>query len=779
MPAENFNNSPFDLILLKERLEDYLINNNLLTAFELCKELPLVTEKRKEVIILLSRFKQLEKDRHIGIRKIDDYDQTLAMIRNSFVDFYTDLIQDDFKPPPSKPLKKGIVLYRIPRQIPLLQPVICTISIAADEQDVALKTLNNSNTRLKKDISISNRMSAELIDINGEVFKIKLINNEEQWVDNEGYTKWIFQVTPLKEGTYQLLIKVSTLEFDFNTKDYLPRDITVFETVDVITFNQNDDLDYTETASKEAGVDLVFNVVQPRNFSTTVMTLWENKYVRTIAYSLVFLLMTTGLYALYKGLSNSWRWTKSKNTPSAYQNYIDKRREKLQDIYDDYRIQEAFFRKGDISNDLKDLRKYLNLYPEGKYRSTVLRKLRYLEKTVVNSIQKTPDAAKIMQYFQDFPYTTHLQQITKVIKTMPDSQQTRLVQSLKKAYIQTIELDPTLLKLDQYAQDFPNLSGFDKIKELLEGEKLPPEIRSKIDQLSKQYSRKTTNETANSLPENPQAYEKKPLTIDLASRAREHATSIIENAKKDSTLIIKRAKGDSLKIINDAKKRDSTSNYDDPFQQQMIPIKGGTYTMGSKNTSLTNDEAPHEVTVNNFLLSKYEVTQRQWRQIMGKDPDLLSFKSCDECPVETVSWNEIQSFIKKLNALTGKLYRLPTEEEWEYAAKGGEKKDTLLYSGSSIIDSVAWYAFNAQGKTHNVGGKGKNRLGLYDMTGNVREWCDNWYNINPLIQISQANRVTRGGSWYDSADFCRVSFRSYGEPANSNNYVGFRLARSR
>ncbi|MBK9337056.1 MAG: formylglycine-generating enzyme family protein [Lewinellaceae bacterium] len=196
------------------------------------------------------------------------------------------------------------------------------------------------------------------------------------------------------------------------------------------------------------------------------------------------------------------------------------------------------------------------------------------------------------------------------------------------------------------------------------------------------------------------------------------------------------------------------------------------------------DEKPaHQVTVPDFYIGKYEVTQKQWREVMGKAPSY--FKNCDDCPVEQVSWSDIQEFLQKLNAANpGKNYRLPTEAEWEYAARGGSLSGGYKYAGSNSIDEVAWYSTNSGSKTHPVGGKKANELGLHDMSGNVREWCSDWWDYypataqtNPTGPGTGGHRVIRGGSWGYDALLCRVAYRSSNTPTLRDNALGFRLCR--
>ena len=217
----------------------------------------------------------------------------------------------------------------------------------------------------------------------------------------------------------------------------------------------------------------------------------------------------------------------------------------------------------------------------------------------------------------------------------------------------------------------------------------------------------------------------------------------------------------------------------------MVYIPGGTFDMGcgSWTSDCKGGEKPvHTVTVSSFYMGVTEVTQAQWEAVMGTNPS--NFKG-DDLPVENVSWNDIQDFLKRLNSQTGENYRLPTEAEWEYAARSGGKKEK--YAGTnSNLDDYAWYGNNSGSKTHPVGQKKPNSLGLYDMSGNVWEWCSDWYDGNyyttspdkdPKGAYSGSGRVLRGGSWSGHVSICRSSNRDWNVPGGRFNYYGFRFAR--
>ena len=217
----------------------------------------------------------------------------------------------------------------------------------------------------------------------------------------------------------------------------------------------------------------------------------------------------------------------------------------------------------------------------------------------------------------------------------------------------------------------------------------------------------------------------------------------------------------------------------------MIAVEGGTFTMGAtpeQGKDVKSDEKPaHQVTLSSYYIGETEVPQALWKAVMGKNPS--DFKG-DNLPVEKVSWKDCQKFIKKLNALTGKNFRLPTEAEWEFAARGGNKSRGYKYSGSNNVDNVAWCRDNS-GKTHPVKKKHANELGIYDMSGNVKEWCQDYYGdyssdaqTNPTGPATGEYRVYRGGCWNYSSWSSRSSVRYNGYPDSRLYELGFRLVLS-
>ena len=229
----------------------------------------------------------------------------------------------------------------------------------------------------------------------------------------------------------------------------------------------------------------------------------------------------------------------------------------------------------------------------------------------------------------------------------------------------------------------------------------------------------------------------------------------------------------------------ATAEMKDPYDGEKPTDRSAAYDLLqlAKKYQYDGEKPTHRVTLtNDYYIGKYEVTQALWQAVMGNNPS--NFKG-DNLPVEKVSWDDCQEFISKLNRITGKTFRLPTEAEWEYAARGGNKSRGYQYSGSNNLLDVAWFRDNSGSKTHAVGTKQPNELGIYDMSGNVCEWCHDWYGayssssqVNPTGANSGSYRVIRGGSWYFSAMYSRSSCRYEHAPGYRSTIFGLRLVLS-
>lgn len=224
------------------------------------------------------------------------------------------------------------------------------------------------------------------------------------------------------------------------------------------------------------------------------------------------------------------------------------------------------------------------------------------------------------------------------------------------------------------------------------------------------------------------------------------------------------------------------------INRNMVLISGDTFMMGCspEDTECYANESPrHSVTLSSFEIGKYEVTQGQWKAVMGSNPS--NFDTCgDDCPVEWVLWDDVQDFITALNTRTDSNYRMCTEAEWEYAARAGTETKWYCGDDESCLDSIAWYDDNADTTTHPVGQKTPNAWGLYDMSGNVWEWVSDWYDrdyysespaTDPTGPAGGDYRVRRGGGWPNGARLSRSAHRGTLDPGYRRSYLGFRLCR--
>jgi formylglycine-generating enzyme required for sulfatase activity len=272
-----------------------------------------------------------------------------------------------------------------------------------------------------------------------------------------------------------------------------------------------------------------------------------------------------------------------------------------------------------------------------------------------------------------------------------------------------------------------------------------------------------------------------PAAVQQAQRAA--PAPLVQQAMPAPRPILSPTPVQEANPVQQAKPNTTLADFrDESVGIDMVFVKGGTFMMGctDERECGNNEKPPRMVTLSGFYIGKYEITQKQWVQVMGSNP---SYFGGDDMPVEKVSWNDILTFILRLNSITGKRYRLPTEAEWEYAARGGTNSG-YKYSGGNAIGVVGWYSGNSDEKTNPVGGKQPNEFGIYDMTGNVAEWVSDYYDTyafsnvtaNPKGPVSGVYRTVRGGSYYHFTKNCRVSYRGGNKPDVRRSSVGFRLA---
>lgn len=877
---------------LRRQLQE-ILTEDLAAALNALKDLlPEGSEKHQLVLALRARLNDANKERFRNTLSSDEYLRRVDTVRAECFDLIRDLEEADFEvkgkaaSAKASAAKQGSVLYRVPHRMPLRKPTICTVRVALDEDAILEDIVLDDEVRLRPRVEVSDMMKAELIDTEGEVFAIRSLSEAEQLVCDTGYTQWLFSVTPRIEGQHQLLVKVSMMEFNANLGKYVPREVSILETVTIVTetaVSDSDDVPLKATGEQfTLGHEAPRTVVPPPSVIpppspafppiSTVLTPPPDarrpspavpRGLRAVAFFFAFLMVgTTATWALTPPPTRDWWVASLKDNAEAYAGYI----EKYKDSDAKQHLEKAYFYKADKTDALADLRDYQRQYPEGQFKMQVLEKIKTLEIKSVASIRQQPEAGKIRQFVRDFPESERLSELKQAAATRAE-----LLPVVEEAYVYSIDAQPTRTKVLAYLLDFPQRERLPEVAEaaasrpevlrsvqpdlenafLQKMEQNPdapqaeqflkrfpvPTQRARFEQilekkpvLKKQFLQKMEKAAAEQKAREEE--ERRRAAKEAAEKARleelqrraqetkdadERARLEKEAADEAERQRLKKEAEETERQRLEAEVRrdtdaDGIPDKDDlcpnekgdaahkgciPLELpknrksglEMVHVAGGTFTMGDDKDADKNN-CEHQVTVKTFEIGKYEITQADWREVMGSDPPELHNKGCDDCPVEGVSWDDIQVFLKKLNAKTGKNYRLPTEAEWEYAARGGGSSRMTKYAGSNDLDKVAWYSsnysigntFGSRKTTRPVGTKAPNELGIYDMSGNVFEWCQDKYGPYPGCSTSKGmseSRVLRGGSWDAVVDDCSVRRRINASPRIRYDINGFRLAQDK
>ena len=469
-----------------------------------------------------------------------------------------------------------------------------------------------------------------------------------------------------------------------------------------------------------------------------------------------------GRFIFFKKQSerDDWQTALQLHTESAYLNYLDKysrgefvqeAKKKLNEIAD-----EAEWRNATLRDSVFAYLQYLEKYPTGIHAEEATGKL--------NLIRTSEQHQAETDWFVRTDF--NLKPITKLASEQHHAEIVRL----ERERLAKIEADK-------------------KEKELFEKTLLNQQSHlENIEKFAKERL-KDIDDREKSLQNYNQSYDKYGVAAPLfkftskISNATLYVATIIVIIFSWTIKSLQETKNNSGKIENNILTQPTTIRQS--YEPEMVFVQSGTFQMGSNDKNAESNEKPiHAVTLSSFQIGKYEVTQAQWKSIMGNNP---SDFNGDNLPVENVSWEDVQEYLKKLNQKTGKKYRLPTEAEWEFAARGGTQSKKFLYSGSNDLNSVGWIRDNSGDKTHPIGEKQANELGIHDMSGNVWEWCNDWYDENYYKNTSTSNpqgasfgslRVLRGGGWGGLEYDCRVKRRG-SDAANRRYYsLGFRIVSS-
>ncbi len=677
---------------LKATLKDMLAEDGLGPALQRLKAaLPPDSRAYNDVVLLETDLKEANRKMMRGSIGQAELDVKYNSLRERFMELLDSLDERDLEAAQSgKKSKQGSLLYQIPGQMAVEKETRCRVRIAYDE-DTLLENIELTRDTRIKDVRIAEVMEVELIDpAETPAFSIRTFNSQEQFVEKDEYTEWIFFVKPLREGQFPLLLRVSVIE-KVGDKERV-RDIVLEETV-VIVADPVDEAAATEF--KPSGY------VVGEAAATKKKKPASRKPLQTTALALAALIAFSGItYAAVPPvrLEVDWLYTTLRDTREAYQNFAEKYEGKPKAKKALEKVEEIDWAKAVQDSSATQIEQFLELHPESRF---------------------AQEAAALLE-------------------------------ALRARIVPGEEEDTGILDEEEAG--------------------IPVEEPSKPVSSEKPAPEEQAVETSKIAPTPEPEVETPPAQVKVEESVAEE--TVPHPVVEESPLNLQSAKLEALFAPD-----------------KMVFVQGGTFWMGcteEKGSDCYDDEKPkHQVTLKGFWIGKYEVTQAEWRAVMGENPPELYNKGCDQCPVERVSWDDVQQFIKELNRQTGKNYRLPTEAEWEYAARGGQKSAKTKYACSNTIDEVAWYDGNSGRKTHPVGQKKPNKLGLYDMSGNVYEWCADRYGdypsdaqTNPVGPVGGSYRVYRGGDWGNAPRFCRVSYRVGKDPAGRYGYLGFRLARS-
>ncbi|MDX1911775.1 MAG: SUMF1/EgtB/PvdO family nonheme iron enzyme [Saprospiraceae bacterium] len=803
----------------RQQLEAWIREDQLFDALNaLLETLPHGTENHQIVSAFVARLNAANKERRLGTIAIEEHARLVAQVRADLFELIGGLKEADFnadtaaKPNAAieKAVKQGVVLYRVPGVMKVRIPTRCTIRVAVDEEAILQNIVYDEHVELHAKVEISDVMSAELLDPENSTFQITALNARTQLVKDTGYTEWNFSVLPLREGVHQLLVKVSILEKVEGFADPIPRDVSLMETVTIITESAAPADRGGEGDFKPSGQTFAFHssATAPGGFhapsskaaaapppiyaptqSAPATTRSSTYNLRPLALFLAFLVLApAATWAFTPPATRDWWVANFKGSTEAFAAYIEEYA-KTGSPY----LEKAYFRKAETSGQLADLRTYQQQFPQGKYRKMVVDKVYTLETKAIENIRQQPDSLKIRRFAADFPESERLSELKQVVETRSENRR-ELLAAVEEAYVVSIREEPTEAKVAAYLRDFPDQT---RLEEVESAARANPQVFSRVQPvLEDAYLKKMENRPTEAQAEqylqkfpDPVQRQKFEKILDKKPDLKKKAVDKIEKAKarrQETEAAPTPATGavePETKLPDNERPRRSGIH-------DMVRVEGGRFLMGSPEgePGRFDSECQHEVRVASFSMGQYEVTQADWREIMGEDPPVLYNKGCDECPVESVSCNEVQQFIKKLNQkYPGKNYRLPTEAQWEYAARGGKKSKGYIFAGSNDLKKAGWYDDNYKSEethgekktTHRVGEKAPNELELYDLSGNVSEWCeDTWLPYPNCDGLSGTNRVLRGGSWSGPGQYCRVACRGNRGPNHRLNFVGFRLALS-
>lgn len=486
---------------LRQQLETQIRDGQLPEALKgLLEKLPEGSESYKIVSVLISRLNAANKERFRNTISIEEYQRRVDQVSADFFDLLAGLNEGDFevKPASAKATagKQGSVLYRVPNIMRIQIPTRCTIRVAVDEDAILENIVLDEHVEIKSRVEISDVMSAELLDPEGAAFQISALNARTQLVKAAGYTEWNFNVTPLIEGVHQLLVKVSIMEIVPGFAEPIPREISLMETVTIVTNLSAETLRNEEKAPsaepsgafKPSGQTFGFQTAQTEKVAYEVKyskaveeapvvaerESWTaNRGLRAMALFLAFLVLVPAVtWAVMPAPTLDWWIASVKDSPEAYADYIQK-----YEAEGSAHLEKAFFYRAETSGRLADLRAYQNKYQQaGKYQAKVSSRLAALESKSLESIRERPAQTNIRQFVNDFPETERLSEVKQAVEARADNRQ-ELLAEVENAYVASVKARPTETKVVAYLRDFPKQERLNEVEAAVRAK---PEVFSKV-----------------------------------------------------------------------------------------------------------------------------------------------------------------------------------------------------------------------------------------------------------------------------------------------------------
>ena len=480
-----------NLTELRQNLEAQIRGGQLPEALNaLLAELPNDSETYRIVSALMARLNAANKERYRNTIDFDEYQRRVDQVSADLFDLLGGLSEADFsatqKPSKTgKAAKTGSVLYRVPNVMQLQKPTRCTIRVAVDEEAILENIVLDEHVEIKSRVEISDVMSAELVDPQGGTFQISALNSRTQLVKETGFTEWNFNVTPLISGIHQLLVKVSIMEVVPGFAEPIPREVSVMETVTIITETAATEEEKTP-AFKASGETFTFqdtsNPFKAREIALPTKAAEDtppseapsgNRNLRGVALFLGFLILApAATWAFTPPATLDWWIASIKDSPEAYAAYI-----KTYDATESPYLEKAYFLKAQATDQLADLRNYeLRFSDSGRYAPNIRTRIAEHEAVAVERIRAQPNATKIKQFVADYPETERLSEVKQAVDARSESRQ-ELLSALEEAYVSSVRTRPTETKVTAYLRDFPKQ---ERLNEVEAAARTKPEVFSRV-----------------------------------------------------------------------------------------------------------------------------------------------------------------------------------------------------------------------------------------------------------------------------------------------------------